>query len=206
MCVNLTWWYLNRMWIVFRLLRSWILKPLISRDTITARHKAIDWFLKHQADVELMSLKKSLKLLPNLDKRLTAILHGRCRPREFHGLCCSWLQFRQSVIQFKSFYEDLPSSISSSLDSAIDSLTCVPSYLQQINESAVKSGDKTQIFADLTNYPNLLQMVDQIQHIENQLQVHIFFYWSLYIYAVRILCGYALVILIFLPLKKKILL
>ena len=122
-----------------------------------------------------MSLKKSLKLLPNLDKRLTAILHGRCRPREFHGLCCSWLQFRQSVIQFKSFYEDLPSSISSSLDSAIDSLTCVPSYLQQINESAVKSGDKTQIFADLTNYPNLLQMVDQIQHIENQLQVHIFF-------------------------------
>lgn len=154
-------------------MRSWILKPLISRDEITARHKAVDWFLRHQADVELTALKKSLKLLPNLDKRLTAVLHERCRPYDFYGLCRSWLQFRQSLIQFKSLYEDLPSSISNSLDNAIDSLTNVPSYLQQINESAIKSDDKTQLFADLTSFPNMLRTLDRIQHLENQLQVHI---------------------------------
>ena len=152
------------------------MKPLIGRDEIIARHQVVDWFLRHQADVELTALKKSLKLLPNLDKRLTAILHGRCRPSEFLVLCRAWLQLRLSLMQFKSFYDDLPSLISSSVDSVIDSLTDVPSYVQQINESAVKSGDKTQLFTDLTSYPNMLKMIDRIQHAENQLQVDIFFF------------------------------
>ena len=170
--------------ILSRLLRSWILKPLTSVDEIRGRHRAVEWLLRHQADAELQSFNKSLKMLPNVDKRLTAVLHGRCRPCEFYALCRSWLQFRLSVIQLKSFYEDSPHSpdplIFGLVDVIVEALADVGSYLDELNESAVKSGDKTQLFSHLGNYPKMIEIADAIQRVEDQLHVRLIAHSSVF--------------------------
>ena len=129
--------------------------------------------MQHHYDEELKTLKKSLTDLPDLEKQLTAVLHARLRPSEFYSLCLSWLQLRKISVQFRSHYEHLPPYLSSLVDVVIQSLDGVMSFLEQINASAIKSDDKTQLFNDLSQYPQMAAIVNQIQQVKSELQVRL---------------------------------
>jgi DNA mismatch repair protein MSH3 len=80
-----------------RLLRSWILKPLACRESIIHRQDAVQWFIDHNKDEQLMELKKLFRTLPDLEKRLTAVMYFRSQPKEFHALCRSWIQLQIEI-------------------------------------------------------------------------------------------------------------
>lgn len=87
-------------------MRSWILNPLAQLEPITSRHDAVEWFLFHRQDPAVVALKQSLRVLPDVDGRAAAIVHGRSKPKEFVALCRTWLAFSTTCQQFRSYFSD----------------------------------------------------------------------------------------------------
>ena len=155
-----------------RLLRSWILKPLIQRDQIKARQEAVGWFLERECDPEMADLKKSIKGLPDLEKKLTSILHERLKPRDFYPLCLSWRKIRDQAARFYFHYqEELQPYIRTLMETITGSLELIDSYLAHVNESMAKAEDKTKLFTDLKDYPKMTELNHKIEQVEKQLQV-----------------------------------
>jgi DNA mismatch repair protein MSH3 len=48
---------------------------LASRYLIESRQEAVEFFVDHYNDIELVSFKKFLKCLPDLEKQLTAVYY-----------------------------------------------------------------------------------------------------------------------------------
>ena len=104
-----------------RLLRSWILRPLDEDD--------------------VQQVRRILKKMPDVEKQLSAILHHRCRPKDFHSLCRSWSGLNNSLLQFQHHYQDQCDTYISSLVAAIDeSLQCVDSFCGALDEAAARDG------------------------------------------------------------------
>ena len=155
--------------LICRLLRSWILKPLAFRPAIIRRQEAVQWFINHKKDARLIELKKVFKSLPDLEKRLTTIMHFRVQPKEFHALCRSWAQLS---ILCKDFHEDDCPSVRDLTDLIYQSLQFVPDdLLCQLKEEAVNSGDKTKLFLHITDYPAMAFLKEKIHLCESELQV-----------------------------------
>lgn len=155
-----------------RLLRSWLLKPLANREQISSRQDVVEWFFKRLNDPEVLVLKKALKSLPDLDHRATAVLHGRSRPKDFYGLCRAWQQFSQVCHLFQArLGDEMSAALNYWVYMVVESLDQVPDFLAQLNEGAAESGDKTQLFSRLSDFPAMETLVEQIQHVEKQLQV-----------------------------------
>ena len=150
-------------------MRSWILKPLACRASIIRRQEAVQWFIDHNKDEQLIELKKLFKALPDLEKRLTAVMYFRSQPKEFHTLCRSWIQLK---IMCKHFdYEEVCPSIRHLTNSIEQSLECVPHFLKQLNKDALNSGDKTRLFTRISDYPAMNYLLERINAIESELEV-----------------------------------
>lgn len=120
----------------------------------------------------MLSFKKSLKSLPDLDQRATAVLHGRSIPKQFFALCRSWQQFSLICQGFQASYgNELCPAVNNWMDLVIKSLGGVPDYLAQLNEATLQSDDKTRLFSRLSDYPDMEKLVERIQLVESQLQV-----------------------------------
>ena len=166
-----------------RLLRQWLLKPLANHAAIKSRLEAVDWFVKHYDDAELGPLKKLLKSQQDLEKQLTAVLHERSRPKDFYALCWSWNNVKILCIKLQSDYHNtFPASLASLLDIVVHSLDVVTHYVEQLNETAISSEDKTKLFKHIGNYPEMEILVEKIHQVESQLQVYIFFVCFLFLY------------------------
>ncbi|XP_046657804.1 DNA mismatch repair protein Msh3-like isoform X2 [Daphnia pulicaria] len=154
-----------------RLLRSWLLRPLACRDLIESRLEAVGFFVDHFEDPELAPFKKFLKSLPDLEKQLTAVLHSRSRPKEFHGLCKSWEQLTILCVELQSHYKNvLPLSVALLINSAVDSLKMAPFYAEQLSDVAISSGEKTKLFNRLEDYPEMKMLFEKIQQTESKIQ------------------------------------
>lgn len=154
-------------------MRSWILRPLACRDSIIGRQEAVQWFIDHKKDEQLVDLKKLFKTLPDLERRLTAVMYLRSRPNEFHSLCQSWMQLKNMCKRIYS--KDVCLTIRHLTDLIDQSLECVPHLLEQLNEDAVNSGDKTQLFTRISDYPAMNYLLERMHSIESELEVFFFF-------------------------------
>ena len=161
--------------IVERLLRSWILRPLSKREKISERQQAVQWFLEHLDEDDVQQVRRILKKMPDVEKQLSAILHHRCRPKDFHSLCRSWSGLNNSLLQFQHHYQDQCDTYISSLVAAIDeSLQCVDSFCGALDEAAAQENNKTCLFKKTEDYTQLHQTSLEIKNVQQELQVESF--------------------------------
>ncbi|XP_057381287.1 DNA mismatch repair protein Msh3-like isoform X2 [Daphnia carinata] len=153
-----------------RLLRSWLLRPLVKRASIESRLEAVEWLVTHCDDPEIAPFKKLLKTLPDLEKQLSAVLHTRSKPEEFFALCKSWEQIKIMCTQLQFHYQEIsPSLVKLLLETAITSLATVHHYTEQLNETAVTSKEKTRLFHRTDDYPQVAVLMEKIDQTESQL-------------------------------------
>ena len=62
----------------------------------------------------------------------------------------------------------------------MDSLEIVISFTDQLNEAAVRSGDKTKLFKSTADYPDMEVLIEKIHRVENQLQVCLLYNMIIY--------------------------
>jgi DNA mismatch repair protein MutS len=111
-----------------RLLRSWILRPLLDRDAIEARLEAVAHLL--QQTVVRGEVRKELRGIQDLERLTSRITLGLASPRELVGL-------RKSLVQLpvlKNFLTPPPvagSALLRQLHSEIDELTDVRERLER---------------------------------------------------------------------------
>ena len=156
-------WVLNQTNTRFgsRLLRHWIAKPLRSVEEIRRRLEAVQELT--EAPACMARLQSVLLTLPDVEKALATIVHGKCSSSDFYQACDALHRVEQTVKQESPQVQQLNSSLLRSLMTDIgELLDGVGDWVNGLNSSAAKSGDKTQIFCDETQFPELVAVKENI--------------------------------------------
>ncbi|XP_078252687.1 DNA mismatch repair protein Msh3 [Rhinoraja longicauda] len=156
-----------------RLLRKWVAQPLIKASEINARLDAVAEILTSQSIV-LAKTQSLLSKLPDLERGICSIYHKKCSTWEFYQLVRTLSNLE---VGFQALRPAAASELSSSLLRNVVSelpqlLNPVHRYLKILDEKAAKSGDKTQLFRDLTDFPLIQQRKQEIQDVFSQLHQH----------------------------------
>lgn len=146
-------WTLDRTQTKFgsRLLRKWVGRPLLEKNSIEARLDAITELLDPDKSIQTEKLRKVLhRVKSDLEKTLLRVYYGKCTRPEILAL----LQAFQLLVQEFSYATSPETTGFSSelLSSAILNLPTiqdeVTTYLDKINLHAAKSDDKYAFFRD----------------------------------------------------------
>lgn len=156
-----------------RLLRKWVARPLIKASEINARLDAVAEILSSDSIV-LAKTQSLLSKLPDLERGICSIYHKKCSTWEFYQLLRTLSNLE---VGFQALLPAAASELSSSLLRNVLSelpqlLNPVHHYLKILDENAAKSGDKTQLFRDLTDFPVIQQRKQEIQEVFSRLQQH----------------------------------
>ncbi|XP_069792575.1 DNA mismatch repair protein Msh3 [Narcine bancroftii] len=156
-----------------RLLRKWVAQPLIKTSEINARLDAVTEILSSDSIV-LAKTQSLLFKLPDLERGICSIYHQKCSTWEFYQLVRTLTNLE---VGFQALLPAAESQLSSSLLRNIllelpRLLNPVHHYLKILDENAARSGDKTQLFRDLTDFPVIQQRKQNIQGVFAQLQQH----------------------------------
>ncbi|XP_066568011.1 DNA mismatch repair protein Msh3 isoform X2 [Amia ocellicauda] len=156
-----------------RLMKKWVTQPLKSSGEIRARQDAVAEILSSESCV-LPSVRTQLSRLPDLERGICSIYHKKCSTQEFY-LITSTLSRLGAELQA------LAPAVQSQVDSALlkDILLNTPqllspaqNFLKVLNEKAAKTGDKTQLFADLTDFPVIRKRKEEIQNVLSEILEH----------------------------------
>ncbi|XP_073243311.1 DNA mismatch repair protein Msh3-like isoform X3 [Porites lutea] len=153
-------WVINHTTTAFgrRLLKKWISRPLRTVSAIEERLSAVTELCSPNSSC-LSHVKGLLSQLPDLERGLCTIFHKKCTPAEFVTITKSLvnvakhLQSNQQVATTK-----LESPLLRSIFAEIPNyLNDVGDFLKLVNEKAAKEGDKTRLFDDLTQFPEIMK-------------------------------------------------
>ncbi|CAJ1069112.1 DNA mismatch repair protein Msh3 isoform X1 [Xyrichtys novacula] len=156
-----------------RLLRKWVSQPLTDPQSILERQDAVKEIL--ESDSTSLNLVKSLlSHLPDLERGICSIYHKKSSTQEFYLICSS---LSRLGLELQALLPAIQSQISSGLLRGLlldtpDLLAPSQSFLKVLNEKAAKSGDKTELFSDLSGFPVLQERREQIQNVINEIQNH----------------------------------
>uniref|UniRef100_W5KL83 DNA mismatch repair protein n=1 Tax=Astyanax mexicanus TaxID=7994 RepID=W5KL83_ASTMX len=156
-----------------RLLKKWVSQPLKSASEILSRQEAVAEILSSESSV-LPSIQALLNRLPDLERGLCSIYHKKCSTQEFYLLSST---LSRLGIEFQALIPAVQSQISSALLKSLlldtpQLLSPAHNFLKVLNENAAKTGNKTELFADLTDFPVIEQRKDQIQNILSDIMEH----------------------------------
>ncbi|XP_075036189.1 DNA mismatch repair protein Msh3 [Mixophyes fleayi] len=157
-----------------RKLRQWVTQPIINASEINARLDAVSEVLLSDSAV-FSQIRGYLCKLPDLDRGLCSIYHKKCSPQEFF-LIVSTLCFLKSHLE--ALIPAIKSQITSTLLKKIFTevpqiLSPVQRFAQVLNEDAAKTGNKTELFKDLTEFPKISERKAEIQEVFSQIQGHL---------------------------------
>ncbi|XP_062924627.1 DNA mismatch repair protein Msh3 [Mobula hypostoma] len=157
-----------------RLLRKWVSQPLLKASEINARLDAVTEILSSDSIV-LAKTQSLLSKLPDLERGISSIYHKKCSTWEFYQLVRTLSNLE---VGFRALLPAAETQLSSSLlrDSLLELpqlLSPVHRYLAILDENGAKSGDKTQLFRDLTDFPVIQQRKQEIQGVLSQLRQHL---------------------------------
>ncbi|XP_034026554.1 DNA mismatch repair protein Msh3 isoform X2 [Thalassophryne amazonica] len=156
-----------------RLMRKWVSHPLTDSKSISERQEALQEILRSES-LTLNSIKTLLSHLPDLERGICSIYHKKSSTQEFYLITSSLsqlglkLHFLLPAVQSQLHSELLRTLL---LDIP-DLLVPVHDFLKVLNEKAAKSGDKAELFSDLSSFPLLLERKDQIQTVLGEIQEH----------------------------------
>ncbi|XP_037634304.1 DNA mismatch repair protein Msh3 isoform X2 [Sebastes umbrosus] len=156
-----------------RLMRKWVSQPLTDPQSVSERQDAVQEILESNS-LTLNSVKSLLSHLPDLERGICSIYHKKSSTQEFY-LISSGLSRLGNELQ--ALLPAIQSQISSALLHGLlldtpDLLAPAHSHLKVLNEKAAKSGNKTELFSDLSGFPVLQERREQIQSVVDEIQDH----------------------------------
>uniref|UniRef100_A0A672MMP6 DNA mismatch repair protein MSH3 n=1 Tax=Sinocyclocheilus grahami TaxID=75366 RepID=A0A672MMP6_SINGR len=156
-----------------RLLRKWVSQPLKSVIDIQARQEAVAEMLCSESSV-LPSLQSLLTRLPDLERGLCSIYHKKCSTQEFY-LITSTLSRLSAELQ--ALMPAIQSQLSSALlkNLLLDTpqlLSPANNFLKVLDEKAAKTGNKTEMFVVLTDFPVIRNRKEEIQSVLSDIMEH----------------------------------
>ncbi|MCI4392604.1 hypothetical protein PGIGA_G00147770 [Pangasianodon gigas] len=156
-----------------RLLKKWVSQPLKSTSEILLRQEAVAEILSSES-VVLPSIQTLLTRLPDLERGLCSIYHKKCSTQEFY-LISSTLSRLSAELQ--ALVPAIQSQLSSALLKSLlldtpQLLSPAHGFLKVLNEKAAKTGNKTELFEDLTDFPVIKERKDEIQAVLSEIMEH----------------------------------
>lgn len=157
-----------------RLMRKWVSQPLTDQQSITDRLDAVQEALESDS-VTLTSLKSLLWHLPDLERGLCSIYHRKCSTQEFYVVTSA---LSKLGLRMEALLPAIQSEVTSPLLRILlldtpELLAPAHSIIKVLSESAARSGNKTELFSDLSDFPLLQKRKEQIQVVLNMIQDHI---------------------------------
>uniref|UniRef100_A0A8C3HBJ6 DNA mismatch repair protein MSH3 n=1 Tax=Chrysemys picta bellii TaxID=8478 RepID=A0A8C3HBJ6_CHRPI len=157
-----------------RKLKKWVTQPLMKSSEINARLDAVSEILLSESSV-FGHIQNHLCKMPDIERGLCSIYHKKCSTQEFF-LIVSTLSRLETELQalFPAIRCQVKAPLLQMALLEIPELLCpVKQYLKILNEEAAKTGDKTQLFKDLTDFPTIRKQKDDIQKMISQIQFHL---------------------------------
>uniref|UniRef100_A0A8C3HB40 DNA mismatch repair protein MSH3 n=1 Tax=Chrysemys picta bellii TaxID=8478 RepID=A0A8C3HB40_CHRPI len=149
-------------------------KILYNPSEINARLDAVSEILLSESSV-FGHIQNHLCKMPDIERGLCSIYHKKCSTQEFF-LIVSTLSRLETELQalFPAIRCQVKAPLLQMALLEIPELLCpVKQYLKILNEEAAKTGDKTQLFKDLTDFPTIRKQKDDIQKMISQIQFHL---------------------------------
>uniref|UniRef100_A0A665T7W0 DNA mismatch repair protein MSH3 n=1 Tax=Echeneis naucrates TaxID=173247 RepID=A0A665T7W0_ECHNA len=152
-----------------RLMRKWVSHPLTNPQSITERQDAVQEILESDS-LAINSTRSLLSHLPDLERGICSIYHKK----QFYLISSCLSRLGREL-------EALLPAINSQIRSALlrgflldtpELLAPAHNFLKVLSESAAKSGNKTELFSDLSGFPVLQERREQIQTVLNEIQHH----------------------------------
>uniref|UniRef100_A0A8V5GYX9 DNA mismatch repair protein MSH3 n=1 Tax=Melopsittacus undulatus TaxID=13146 RepID=A0A8V5GYX9_MELUD len=157
-----------------RRLKKWVTQPLMKCSEINARLDAVSEILQSESSV-FGQIRNLLCKLPDIERGLCSVFHKKCSTQEFF-LIVSTLSCLDSEIQALvpviHSYVKTP-LLQNALLEIPALLFPVKHYLKILNEEAAKTGDKTQLFKDLTDFPVIRKKKEEILGVISKIQLHL---------------------------------
>ncbi|XP_041792775.1 DNA mismatch repair protein Msh3 isoform X2 [Chelmon rostratus] len=156
-----------------RLMRKWVSQPLTDPQSISERQDAVQEILESHS-LTLNSIRSLLSHLPDLERGICSVYHKKSSTQEFYLICSS---LSRLGLELQALLPAVQSQISSELLRGLlldtpDLLAPAHSFLKVLNEKAAKSGNKTELFSDLSGFPVLQERREQIQTVISEIQDH----------------------------------
>uniref|UniRef100_A0A669Q3C8 DNA mismatch repair protein MSH3 n=1 Tax=Phasianus colchicus TaxID=9054 RepID=A0A669Q3C8_PHACC len=157
-----------------RRLKKWVIQPLMKSSEINARLDAVSEILLSESNV-FGQIQNLLCKLPDLERGLCSVFHKKCSTQEFF-LIVSTLS--RLDLEIQALVPVIHSHVKSPLlQNALleipELLSPVKHYLKILNEEAAKTGDKTQLFKDLTDFPVIRNKKEEILDVLSKIQLHL---------------------------------
>uniref|UniRef100_A0A8C9ZTC5 DNA mismatch repair protein MSH3 n=1 Tax=Sander lucioperca TaxID=283035 RepID=A0A8C9ZTC5_SANLU len=148
-------------------------RVLRSERSISERQDAVQEILESHS-LTLNSIKSLLSHLPDLERGICSIYHKKSSTQEFYLINSSLSRLGNEL---QALLPAIQSQISSALLRGLlsdtpDLLAPAHSHLKVLNEKAAKSGNKTELFSDLSGFPVLQERREQIQTVIDEIQDH----------------------------------
>ncbi|XP_070820528.1 DNA mismatch repair protein Msh3 isoform X2 [Chaetodon trifascialis] len=156
-----------------RLMRKWVSQPLTDPQSISERQDAVQEILELHS-LTLNSIRSLLSHLPDLERGICSIYHKKSSTQEFYLISSS---LSRLGLELQALLPAVQSEVSSALLRGLlldtpDLLAPAHSFLKVLNEKAAKSGNKTELFSDLSGFPVLQERREQIQTVISEIQDH----------------------------------
>ncbi|XP_073321644.1 DNA mismatch repair protein Msh3 isoform X2 [Pagrus major] len=156
-----------------RLMRKWVSQPLTDTQCISERQDAVQELLESHS-LTLNSIRSLLSHLPDLERGVCSIYHKKSSTQEFYLISSS---LSRLGLELQALLPAVQSQISSALLRSLmldtpDLLGPAHSFLKVLNEKAAKSGNKRELFSDLSGFPVLQERREQIQSVLNEILNH----------------------------------
>ncbi|KAM6148466.1 DNA mismatch repair protein Msh3 [Erethizon dorsatum] len=157
-----------------RKLKKWVTQPLLKLSEINARLDAISEVLHSESSV-FGQIESQLQKLPDIERGLGSIYHKKCSTQEFFLIV-------KTLFHLKSELQVLTPAVNLHVQSDLlqtcileipELLGPVEHYLKILNEVAAKTGDKTELFKDLSDFPLIKKRKDEIQEVMVRIQTHL---------------------------------
>ncbi|XP_014113725.1 PREDICTED: DNA mismatch repair protein Msh3 [Pseudopodoces humilis] len=157
-----------------RRLKKWVTQPLLKFSEINARLDAVSEILLSESSV-FGQIENLLCKLPDLERGLCSVFHKKCSTQEFFLIVSA---LSRLDLEIQAFVPVIHSHVRSPLlKNALleipDLLSPVKQYLKILNEEAARTGDKTQLFKDLTAFPAIRKKKEEIQDVLSKIQLHL---------------------------------
>ncbi|KAM9858599.1 DNA mismatch repair protein Msh3 [Aulostomus maculatus] len=157
-----------------RLMRKWVSQPLTDPQSISERQDAVQEILESDS-LTLNSIRSLLLRLPDLEKGVCSIYHKKSSTQEFYIIISA---LSRLGLELQALLAAIRTQISSALIRGLlldtpDLLAPAHNFLNVLNEKAAKSGNKTELFSDLSGFPVLQERREQISRVLSEIQDHL---------------------------------
>lgn len=172
---NSVYWLMNQTVTKYgsRKLKAWLACPLKDNKEILQRQEAVNTILDNLNCSVLTKLRSVLGKSPDLERGLCSIYHEKCSVQELYVVCRSLSAALCEVEAMKKWLTENSCSLLLSLFNEIpDLLSDVKQFKEALNEAAVKANDKTNIFTNEDDFPDIKKRKNQIEAVRREIVDH----------------------------------